>query len=147
MFKGYLIREKVRGKAILRCEYSTNRGNKRSSPDRYLFKCTLKHLFFSLSALYLYALPKIYMAEGFRVQDEIRYPNCLPIDQSEASARLRQVLCTLITCGCMIFCEVSAGIFLHWQNMYSGNKLLCFSILNLWFSVTFFFYKFIEKLE
>jgi len=52
MFKGYLIREKVRGKAILRCEYSTNKGNKRSSTDRYLFKCTLKHLFFFSGVIY-----------------------------------------------------------------------------------------------
>ncbi len=89
MFKGYLIREKVRGKAILRCEYSTNRGNKRSSTDRYLFKCTLKHLFFSLRALFLYTLPNIYKAESFRIRDEIRCPNCLPTDQ--------QVHCALIT--------------------------------------------------
>ncbi len=95
MFKGYLIREKVRGKAILRCEYSTNRGNKRSLTDRYLFKCTLKHLFFSLRALFLYTLPNIYMAESFRIRDEIRCPNCLPTDQ--------QVICALITCGYMTY--------------------------------------------
>jgi len=73
MFKGYLIREKVRGKAILRCEYSTNKGNKRSSTDRYLFKCTLKHLFFFLRG-YLYRINSllIYMAKYYSIKDEIR---------------------------------------------------------------------------
>lgn len=63
MFKGYLIREKVRGKAILRCEYSTNKGNKRSSTDRYLFKCTQAPLFFLRGYIFKCISKNMYVVE------------------------------------------------------------------------------------